>query len=645
MTRDDALPLATTVGANRPLVPRQTLRPESVGRAPRSASGRGPATLEPDALPALPLGGPEGSVGEFARVRELGRGGMGVVELARQRTLSRDVAVKRLRPGFEADERSVRGLLAEAAFTGFLEHPSIVPVHSVGRDGALGPLIVMKRVEGVTLGRLLEEPDHPAWSRARGDRLGWLVETLVELTHAVEFAHSRGVLHRDIKPDNVMVGAFGEVYLLDWGVALRVDEALSLPAGAIAGTPSFLAPEMLAPERGQVGLRTDVYLLGATLHAMLTGGAPRHEGSSLPEVFAVARLSEPMSYGSEVPAELGAIANRATAALPEDRFADCAELRDALEAWRSHRASSELTEASLVELARLRELADEGAEPERVLPVFHACRFGLEQALRGWPDNDVAHTARRDLFERTLRFELARKNLGAARALAAELASVPPEVEQQLVQLAAELAAEAERRARFERALHEHDPQVSARQRALVFRGLGVVAALMSSLLLGLDLTGAVLPPPIVMVFGAIPVTLGVFAALVAYRQVFLRTRINRLIALSVVVGGLGVILHRITGVLRGESVRSILSGDALVLAVVFAFVAISIRSVFVLPAAYLVVASFVGSVAPPISLAAVGLAVLLSIATVFGAGRRATEPLVGEVFGTDEPREPNASS
>ena len=156
----------------------------------------------------------------------LGAGGMGVVHQAHQRSLRREVAVKQLRDGVQRTE-GVGALLTEARITGALEHPSIVPVHALGVDAAGAPLLVMKKVEGATLEDLMQQDDHPEWPALiarHGDRIAVFVEVLMRVAEALHFAHTKSIFHRDIKPANVMVGSFGEVYLLDWGVALSAAE-------------------------------------------------------------------------------------------------------------------------------------------------------------------------------------------------------------------------------------------------------------------------------------------------------------------------------------------------------------------------------------------------------------------------------------
>ncbi len=183
---------------------------------------------------------------------------MGVVYAARDRTLEREVAVKVLDDTRHA-HAGVDRLLAEARILGRLEHPGIVPVHDAGflPDGRV--FYVMKLVRG-------ERLDAALHTRSLNERL----ELFLRICDAVSFAHAHGVVHRDLKPQNIMLGPFGEVLVMDWGVAIRVDELTERIA--IAGTPGYMPPEQ---ERdASVDVRADIYALGIILEAMLPQPAP-----------------------------------------------------------------------------------------------------------------------------------------------------------------------------------------------------------------------------------------------------------------------------------------------------------------------------------------------------------------------------------
>jgi serine/threonine-protein kinase len=210
----------------------------------------------------------------------IGRGGMGEVVAARDRRIGRDVAVKRMHGTQSA--AAVSRFLREARIQARLDHPAIVPVHELGVDEAGRPYFTMKRLAGVTLAERLAEMliDHASTQR--------LLRAFVDVCLAVELAHTRGIVHRDLKPANIMLGDYGEVYVLDWGVARELasatvteggaaeaddeDEATEpvsiTRAGAVLGTPGYMAPEQVRGE--QIGTPADVYALGSILFEILT---------------------------------------------------------------------------------------------------------------------------------------------------------------------------------------------------------------------------------------------------------------------------------------------------------------------------------------------------------------------------------------
>jgi serine/threonine-protein kinase len=359
--------------------------------------------------------------------RTIGEGGMGIVRLATQRSLGRKVAVKTLRAETKSEQATLR-LLREAWVTGSLEHPNIVPVYDLGLDEDGSPIIVLKKIEGVTWESLLRDAAQVKERFGAADLLEYNLRILVQLCNAVSLAHARGILHRDLKPENVMIGSFGEVYLVDWGIAvsLRDDPTGRLPlaseAKEIAGTPCYMAPEMLGA-LGGLSEATDVYLLGAVLHEVLTG-APPHQGS-FREIVASILLSNP-SYGPDVPIELAAIAKKAMSREAIERFSTADELRKRLEWYLRHRGSLALSTIASHKLAEMRALVAAGnADRERVHPLAAEARFGFRQALEASPENDAARSGLRDATEAVVDFELALGKPDAAAAALAELADPP----------------------------------------------------------------------------------------------------------------------------------------------------------------------------------------------------------------------------
>jgi serine/threonine-protein kinase len=222
-------------------------------------------------------------------VGEIGRGGMGTVYRARDPVLGREVAVKVLSDRYPVGSSAARRFLDEARITAQLQHPGIPPVFEVGELPDGRPYLAMRLIEGRTLDDLLETRADPAADRGR------FVAIFEQVCQAVAYAHSRGVIHRDLKPANVMVGSFGEVQVMDWGLAKvlgaadpeeRADPPQPPPgravpysdslteAGTILGTPAYMPPEQATGDVGLVDTRSDVFGLGAILCAVLTGQAP-----------------------------------------------------------------------------------------------------------------------------------------------------------------------------------------------------------------------------------------------------------------------------------------------------------------------------------------------------------------------------------
>ncbi len=368
----------TGEGLEPTLAPGATQRGDSAGAPPGSLP-----TISVDLREALER--PATGESDLEVLGLLGEGGMGRVLLARQRSLSRDVAVKTALPGAPASTHAA--ILVEGNIAGSLEHPAIVPVHALGLDAGGLPVLVMKRVEGVSWDGLLADPAHPGWEGWEGDagdRLPGHLQILMAVCHALHFAHSRGIVHRDVKPQNVLIGRFGDAYLADWGVATRLGAS---PAG-LCGTPAFLAPEMAGG--GLVDARTDVYLLGATLHLVLTG-QPRHPGGDVGAVLAHAKQSPPAEYPPSVPAELADLANRACHAERARRPESARAFRDELVRYVRHREARALAEQAITRVAELEGLAavaePDAAQRARAERLLSEARFGLEQSLAQDPGN------------------------------------------------------------------------------------------------------------------------------------------------------------------------------------------------------------------------------------------------------------------
>ena len=266
----------------------------------------------------------------------IGKGGMGEVLVAQDQRIGREVAVKRIRSR-EPSSDAVSRFLREARIQARLDHPAIVPVYELGSDAEGRPYFTMKRLAGVTLAKRLTQ-DGPVQP---------LLRAFVDVCLAIQLAHSRGVVHRDLKPSNIMLGDYGEVYVLDWGVArvitdtkraqgsptIEVTDDDGTTAGAILGTPGYMSPEQVRGE--EAGIKADVYSLGAILFEILAGEPlhPRGEAAlastlSSPQEAPARRVAE----RRQIPPELDGVCFDALAEDPAAR-PSARELADRVQAY------------------------------------------------------------------------------------------------------------------------------------------------------------------------------------------------------------------------------------------------------------------------------------------------------------------------
>jgi len=423
---------------------------DTVGRA------HPPLHVTHSALPRLALADRGSEPAEFELHAVIGEGGMGLIRSAVQLSIGREVAVKTVHPSQRENTALLRELLTEAQITGSLEHPNIVPIYSVGCDDEGLPLIVMKRIDGAVWSSVLDEPSHPALAEAREDPLLWHLSILGQVCRAIHFAHSRGIVHRDLKPANVMIGAFGEVYVLDWGLALHIDPwTHEARPQAGSGTPAYMAPEMLDAREGAITPRTDVFLLGAILYEVLTG-TPPWAAQTLSEALAKARECAPSFDDIPAPQPLLDIARRALAKDPKDRFDSPESLRLAIEEFIRYRGAASLAAHAQHRLGELRALTESGAgqtsrDEARIHSLFGECRFGFDQALDAWPEADAARLGRFEAYLLMIDFELRARRPGAAAALLDELDEPPAELRDRVRSLRKALALDAARLRLLER--------------------------------------------------------------------------------------------------------------------------------------------------------------------------------------------------
>jgi serine/threonine protein kinase/formylglycine-generating enzyme required for sulfatase activity len=423
----------------------------------------------------------------------IGAGGMGEVRRVRDRVLGRTVAMKLLHANLLQRPVSAARFAAEAQVAAQLQHPGIPPVHDAGQapDGRLW--FTMKEVRGRTLQDVIREVHaasrEGAWAPGPS---GWtfhrLVDAFAKVCEAMGYAHSRGVLHRDLKPDNVMLGAHGEVLVLDWGIAKVLgrpdqaveedvvsgrteDETLATRVGSVTGTAAYMAPEQATGEVDRLSPASDVYALGVCLYELLSGRLPyaaptvmalltrklAHEPMPLEHAVQVGRPNAP-----PLPDELVELCQRAMAKDPDARPRDAAELAEGVRAWlegarRRERADEVVAEAEAL-APKARSLRKEAvalrAEAERRLARVPSWASEADKAP-GWSLIDDAVRKEREAGLLTLRAE---RLLGAALTHAPDL----PDAHAALARgyreehTLAEAARDAERATRAEVRLRDH---------------------------------------------------------------------------------------------------------------------------------------------------------------------------------------------
>ncbi len=289
---------------------------------------------------------PDSFGARYEHLRVLGAGGMGEVRLCRDRMIGRLVAMKVIRAPRRGSPQRWR-FVREARVQGQLEHPSIVPVYDLGIDPDGFPYFTMQRVVGSSLDVVLaalREGDPEARRRFTRRRM---LTRFSQLCLAVDYIHRRGVVHRDLKPSNVMLGEFGEVFLLDWGLAKLLDalepesgetildasNARTTSEGSVLGTPGYMAPEQLRGEIHRVGPRSDVYSLGTMLYELLTL-APMHPQELLPaKLISVLQTDggRPRAIAPDVPDALDRLCTHATRLEPEARLPSAGALSSGIE--------------------------------------------------------------------------------------------------------------------------------------------------------------------------------------------------------------------------------------------------------------------------------------------------------------------------
>ena len=303
-------------------------------------------------VPGLPPAALAGSRYQTCQDGYVASGGLGDIFRVHDSTLDRDVALKRPQDRWQSQREVLQRLEREARLTAKLEHPGIVPTYEYGTDATGRPYYVMRLIQGTSLrdaiAALHHETAHPAPGDL-GSQLRALVQRIVSVCNALAYAHSRGVIHRDVKPDNVMLGEFGETFLVDWGLAAELDAAKSpthetnsdvtpehsgteTRPGREMGTYGFMSPEQANGLWNEVGPASDIFSLGATLYSLLTNQPP-YSGANKAEQARSGKYDAPQKIVPSVSPVLAAICCKAMSLRPADRYQTPLEMAADLERW------------------------------------------------------------------------------------------------------------------------------------------------------------------------------------------------------------------------------------------------------------------------------------------------------------------------
>lgn len=627
-----------------PLAPEQILEPKTldIETLPQVAPYEPQTHYRKPApwLQQIVLSGEGRGIPDFEVLERIGEGGMGQIDLVRQNSLQREIVIKSLKPEHKTPQ-NFQSLLREALITGSLQHPNIVPVHMLAKNASDEPLLLMKRIEGVSWKELLLDASHPAWKKLPGERLVRHLEILTQVATAIDFAHSKGIVHRDIKPRNVMIGDFGEVYVLDWGIALRLEEREADLFQGPVGTPSYMAPEMLEGST-KISPKTDVYLLGATLHEILVGKT-RHQGADFNEILFSAFQSEPYNYPKSVPKELASICHKAMHPEPDLRFESAAAFRQAVTDYLQKRAALKLlaeAQGRLVELRELLSFRDQAEQSQkiaanrrRIYKVFFECRFGFEQYLKDYEKDTAARAGLNEGLTLMFQYESSQENVAAAQELLEELEGSPNELRRQLEALVQRKREEKDSQEKLKELQHQTDLAVNASHRGIamfIWLGLATLGTIVLQVLRSMGVLQNRLLSSFFLILGLLFYI--VFRLLQNKQQLF-KTAINQNMIRTLALALVAMLVNRTVGLFLQSSLPQVILIDCLLLWPLLAMLALFVHRRFLISMGFYLAGVVLCLVAPSYS-----PEIMISI-TVVGIG------LALFRLGRDKHQEPNEAA
>ncbi|BBM86185.1 protein kinase domain-containing protein [Candidatus Uabimicrobium amorphum] len=328
---------------------------------------------------------------DYQNFREINRGGMGIIYEAQQSKLKRKIAIKKMLANAPKEK-----FLAESLVTAYLEHPNIVPVHDMEQNENDEILLAMKLVKGLSWKQILYPKTQEENEKATQYDQQAHLQILMTVCNAIDYAHSKGIVHCDLKPENIMIGDFGEVLVMDWGIAVDINENTkeqrTLCKSDITtpmGTPCYMPPE-LAEGRGEdISPATDIYLLGGILYEILHKEPPR-KGKDLWQILFMAKEGQMPHFDETLPNELIHICRQALAKNISNRYVNVGEFKTAIEDYLSHHKSIVIAQEAEKILEECTSAEASEMKHEEVYRMFTKSIATFEQAIELWQDNEAA---------------------------------------------------------------------------------------------------------------------------------------------------------------------------------------------------------------------------------------------------------------
>ncbi|WP_372368674.1 protein kinase [Candidatus Uabimicrobium sp. HlEnr_7] len=393
---------------------------------------------------------------------EIARGGMGIINKGEQKSLKREIAIKRIIPG-SINNVSQQKFISEALVTAYLDHPNIVPVYELGQNINGNVFLTMKLVKGVEWKKILNKTAEN--ERFKQYDLEAHLRILLDVCDAMAFAHNKGIVHNDLKPENIMIGEFGEVLVMDWGLAVSRDEISpelrTLHKSMVTspmGTPHYMSPELAEGCGKEIGPWTDTYLLGAILHEIITGKPPHYDENiwkSLMKAIASDKPSfdqkrDDLFIEDHIPHELKDICSKSLSKLPEDRFQDVDDFKKAIAYFLKHRESLIISgegQKILEENQQAQDKKLKGKQRNHLYAEFSKAVSCFEQSLKLWTGNTIAKEGRYAARIAYSTIALRNDDLGLSEAQIDELDRDDPQVQQvrQQIQQAKQQKIKAEK--------------------------------------------------------------------------------------------------------------------------------------------------------------------------------------------------------